>query len=190
MSLKNSNTTSDYLEFDATLNKALKILKTDEKKFKIAFLAIVGINFGVRISDLLKFTHRELQSESISLIEQKTGKRREIRVNDNVKNAYNIYRQRLGIVSDDDFLFISQKGGVFTTRQVNRLLKEVFGTKNRNVSSHSLRKTFGRRVWENDNYSDRSLIMLSKLFNHTSTAITRLYLGIQQEEMDNVYLSL
>lgn len=190
MSLKNSNTTSDYLEFDSALNKSMKLLKTDDRKFKIAFLAIVGINMGLRISDILQLKHQDLKSDNIILNEQKTKKRREIRINDNVKAAYKIYRERIGIVSDDEFLFKSQKGVVFSVRHVNRLLKEVFGTKSKNISSHSLRKTFGRRIWENDHYSERSLILLSKLFNHTSPAITRIYLGIQQEELDNIYLSL
>ncbi|MCT4589117.1 MAG: tyrosine-type recombinase/integrase [Carboxylicivirga sp.] len=190
MSLKHSVTTSNYLEWDSVFNKSMKLLKTDEKKFKIAFLSIVGINMGLRISDILKLKHQDLKSDNIILSEQKTKKRREIRINDNVKAAYKIYRERLGIVSDDDFLFKSQKGVVFSVRHVNRLLKEVFGTKSKNISSHSLRKTFGRRIWENDNYSERSLILLSKLFNHTSPAITRIYLGIQQEELDNIYLSL
>ena len=53
MSLKNSSTVCDYLEFDSTLNKANKILKS-EKKYKIAFLVILGINVGLRISDLRK----------------------------------------------------------------------------------------------------------------------------------------
>jgi len=58
------------------------------------------------------------------------------------------------------------------------------------VSSHSLRKSFGRRVWENDGESERSLIYLSEIFNHSSIQMTRIYLGIRQEELNEVYLSL
>ncbi len=190
MSLKNSNTTSDYLDFDATLNKSIKLLKSDDKKNKIAFLTIIGINVGLRISDLLKLKHSDFSGNTISLIEQKTGKRREIKINENIQNAYTIYRSKIGFFNPDDFLFISQKKSVYSNRHVNRLLKSIFGTKNKNISSHSLRKTFGRRVWENDNFSDRALITLSKLFNHTSTSTTRIYLGIQQEEIDDIYMSL
>lgn len=190
MSKKDTNTTSDYLDFDSTLNKSLKLLKLDPKKFKIAFLTILGINMGLRISDILKLKHQEMKSDTITLLEQKTKKHREIKINQSVKDAYIIYCERLGIIADNDFLFVSQKGGVFTIRQVNRLLQSVFGTKSKNISTHSLRKTFGRRVWENDNCSERSLILLSKVFNHTSSATTRIYLGLQQEELDNIYLTL
>jgi len=190
MKTRNVNTTSDYLNFDATLNKAIRLLKKDKKKYKIAFLTIVGINVGLRISDILNLKHKDLQGDTISLIEQKTGKNRLIKINDAINDAYIIYCEKLKLINSEDYLFISQKGGVFTIRQVNRLLKSIFGTKDKNVSSHSLRKTFGRRVWQNDGESERALIMLSKIFNHTSTSTTRIYLGIQQEEINDIYMNL
>lgn len=190
MSVKNTITTADYLDFDATLNKSMRLLKNDKRNYKIAFLTIVGINFGLRISDILSLKHKNLKEESFTLIEKKTGKQRTIEINDNVKKAYAIYRKRLGLINDEDFLFLSQKGTVFSIRQINRLLQSVYGNKSKNISSHSLRKTFGRRVWDNDNNSDRALILLSKIFNHSTTQTTRTYLGIQQEEISNVYLNL
>lgn len=190
MSQIGQNTTADYLDFDSTLNKAFKLLKNDEKKFKISFLVIIGINVGLRISDILNLSHESLQGDTINLIEKKTGKRRVIKINDSIKEAYKIYLDRLGLVVGDGPLFISQKGGVFTSRQVNRLLQSTFAVKGKNISSHSLRKAFGYRVWENDEKSDRALIMLSKIFNHTSTSTTRIYLGIQQEDIDDIYMNL
>ncbi|MBS1589532.1 MAG: hypothetical protein JST52_07960 [Bacteroidetes bacterium] len=58
------------------------------------------------------------------------------------------------------------------------------------VSSHFMRKTFGRRVWENNHRSEESLIKLSEVFGHSNIAITRRYLGIRQEEIADVYLQL
>jgi hypothetical protein len=52
------------------------------------------------------------------------------------------------------------------------------GIKGKRVSTHTWIKTFGREVWRNNDYSDLSLIKLSLLFNHSSTAITRTYLDI------------
>lgn len=190
MSLKGSITTADFLDFDSTLAKSLKILKNDKKNFKIGFLVILGINVGLRISDILRLRHHDLSGEEIVLIEKKTSKRRIIRINDNVKSAYAIYCSRLRAFHEDDFLFISQKKSVYTIRQVNRILKTMYGVRGKSVSTHSLRKSFGRRVWANDNYSERALIMLSKVFNHTSISTTKIYLGIQQEELNDIYLNL
>lgn len=187
MSLKNSNTTSDYMNFDSTLNKAMKIIKYD-KNYKMGFLVVFGINVGLRISDILKLKHEDLLNDSISLIESKTNKKRVIRLNDNIKNAYALFRGRCS--ESTGYVFTSNQNTVFSSQYVNRKLKEIFGSKTLSISTHSLRKTFGRQVWSNNNETDKALLYLSELFNHSSSAITKRYLGIRQEELDDIYLSL
>ncbi len=92
----------------------------------------------------------------------------------------------------EGLVFISQKNSVFTVQQINRKLKALFinEAKHSNISTHSLRKTFGRRVYENNNESEKALVYLSELFNHTSLSVTRIYLGIRQEELDSIYINL
>jgi integrase len=72
---------------------------------------------------------------------------------------------------------------------MNRKLKNVFkkDTRTLNISSLSLRKSFGRRVYENNGESEKALTYLSELFNHSSQSITRQYLGIRQEELNDIY---
>ena len=53
-----------------------------------------------------------------------------------------------------------------------------------------MRKTLGRRVWEMNEYSDRALLLLSQLFNHASPNTTKIYLGIKEQEISNLYLSV
>jgi len=38
--------------------------------------------------------------------------------------------------------------------------------------------------------SEDSLIVLSEMFCHSNMAITRRYLGIRQQQIDNIYMSL
>lgn len=187
MSLKNSITTSDYLNFDSTLNKAIKLIKTD-RNYKIGFLIVVGINTGLRISDILKLTFENLDGDSISLIEKKTGKKRIIKLNDNIKKAYTIIRERN--TNNIGLVFLTNQNTVYSRQYINRKLKEIFESKSLSISTHSLRKTFGRQVWANNNESFKALLYLSELFNHSSPAITKRYLGIRQEELDDIYLSL
>ncbi len=59
-----------------------------------------------------------------------------------------------------------------------------------NVSTHTFRKTLGRRVMEVNNYSNESLVLLMELFGHSSMSITKRYLGIREQEIHNVYDSL
>ena len=60
-------------------------------------------------------------------------------------------------------------------------------------SSHSLRKTFGRRVWLQEcdkGRGDQALLLLCDVFGHANVATTKRYLGIRQEEILSVYDSL
>jgi integrase len=187
MSAKGSVTTSDYLNFDSTLNKAVKLIKTD-KNYKLGFLVVFGINSGLRISDILSIEFPDLENDSISLIEKKTNKKRTIRLNDNIKNAFELLKGR--VEKQEGYIFTSNQNTVYSRQYVNRKIKELFETKNLSVSTHSLRKTFGRKVFLNNNESDKALIYLSDLFNHSSPAVTKRYLGIRQEELDDIYMSL
>ena len=187
MSLKNSVTTSDYLNFDSTLNKAMKIIKTDSN-YKIGFLVVFGINTGLRISDILKLKIEDLNNDSISLMESKTNKKRIIKLNENVKTAFKLLKERDPNI--EGYVFKSNQNTILSKQYINRKLKELFGSKSLSVSTHSLRKTFGRQVWSNNNETDKALLYLSELFNHSSPAITKRYLGIRQEELDDIYMSL
>ena len=58
----------------------------------------------------------------------------------------------------------------------------------KNFSCHSLRKTFGRQVYTmNGENSELALVKLMELFNHSSVAITKRYLGLRQEEILETY---
>ena len=178
-------TGSTYLDYDKTLNKAFKMLKDDKLK-SFGLFIICGTNLGLRIDDLIRLSFEQLRSDTIDITEGKTKKKRSLKVNEHIKLALTYF--------DDDlkgYAFKSQKGTPFSSQHINRLLKKHFkGIGGGTVSSHSLRKTFGRRVFETNNESEKSLIYLSQLFNHSSTQVTRTYLGIQQEELDNIYMNL
>ena len=88
-------------------------------------------------------------------------------------------------------LLVSQKGTVFTIQRINVILKEIkrkYRLKVKNFSFHSLRKTFGRLVYNmNSENSELALVKLMELFNHSSLAITKRYLGLRQEEILETY---
>jgi len=187
------NRTSDYLNFDTALNTGKRLLK-DKKKCRIGFYIIFSINTGLRISDVLGIRHQEMLGEKLIITEKKTKKPREITINENVLKAYSILvislEEQNAKFNDEDFIFTSQKGGVYKTQSINEILKQIFNSKSLQVSSHSLRKSFARRVYTNLNESEDALVLLSDIFSHSSVAITRRYLGIRQETISNVYLTL
>ena len=187
------NRTSDYINYDTALNTGKRLLK-DKKKCRIGFYIIFSINTGLRISDVLRLRHRDMVSEKIIITEKKTKKPQEITFNENVLKAYSSLVLKLDEqnirFSEDDFIFVSQKGTVYKTQSINEILKSIFSSKSLQVSSHSLRKSFARRVYNNLNESENALVLLSDIFSHSSIAITRRYLGIRQETISNVYLTL
>lgn len=187
------NKTSDVIEYDLVLNKAKKLLQ-DDKKCRIGFFIILSINIGTRISDTLNIRHSDLKGEKLIIKETKTKKNREITLNKVVKKSYLKLLDKLEEMDfrfeESDFIFISQKGTVYRTQTINKLLKTIFNSKQLQVSSHSLRKAFSKKIYDNLNQSEHGLVLLSDILGHSNLSITRRYLGIRQETIRNVYLEL
>ena len=193
MSAKHSFTTADYLPWDTMLNLVRRLYK--DGNYRMSLLIACGSFFGLRISDLLPLTWEQILGESFSLIEKKTGKFREIKVNAGVQEHIKECYRALGAPAPKEKCFLNKFGGVISIQRVNVVLKEIkvkyglIGVKH--FSTHSFRKTFGRKVVEmaGEN-SEMALIKLAELFNHSNTAITRRYLGLRQQELREVYDSL
>ena len=191
MSAKNSNTTADYVEWNTAINLVHRLYK--DKDYKMSLLIGCGIFFGLRISDILQLSWEMLLDESsFELIEKKTQKRREIRINKGFqKHIWDCYNALL-ITDKSEKCFKSRERRVYSIQRINMLLKDIkkkYGIKSvKNFSTHSLRKTFGRHVYERaDSNGEMALVMLSELFNHSNIAITKRYLGLRKEEIMQCY---
>lgn len=191
MSIKNSTTVADYLEWDKAVN-LIHILFNDGD-YRLSLLIGCGIFFGLRISDILQLNWDMLLSDkSFEIIEKKTKKLREIRINGNFQKHVQKCYDALSIADRSEKCFMSRKNSVYSIQRINVLLKEAkakYGLKSvKNFSSHSLRKTFGRHVYEMANTNrEMALVMLSELFNHSNIAITKRYLGLRKEEILHYY---
>lgn len=189
MSLKNSYVTSDYIEWDTMLTLIRRLYNDGD--YRMSLLISCGCFFGLRISDLLTLTWRQLlENNTFVLNEKKTGKRREIKINlqlqKHIQGCYNA----LIITNMDEKCFLSRKKTVFSIQRINVRFKEIKKTyklKLEHFSSHSLRKSFGRQVVEMADNSEFALIKLSELFNHADTMTTRRYLGLRSEELLETY---
>jgi integrase len=193
MSIKHSTTTADYIEWDTMLNVVRRLFKDGD--YRMSLLIGCGSFFGLRISDLLRLTWEMLLSEdNFIIIEQKTGKKRIIKINSDFQKHVRDCYHSLEIADTSEKCFISRKGTVFSVQRINARLKEIkakYGLKIEHISTHSLRKTFGRKVVDlaGEN-SEMALIKLSELFNHSGPQVTRRYLGLRQEELMEVYSAL
>lgn len=189
MALRGQKTTSDYLEWDSLQQLIYKLERDNEHRF--ALLLALGSYTGLRISDLLRLRWDDvLDKEYLSLKEKKTGKDRRIDLNPQLIETVNrLYKNE----PKEQLIFVNRYlDGAISTQYINRRLKDIFDFYNikGQYSSHFMRKSLGRRVWNQNNHSEKSLIMLSKLFNHASISTTKIYLGIREEEIKNIYLNL
>jgi len=181
----------------------------DNKRYRDNMLFIVGINFGLRVSDLRTLRFSQLINEhfafrqSFPILEKKTSNTRKtkrnryITINNAVVEAVTLYLENTPGVRLDDYLFRSESVNAtgnepIHRNSIDRILKGIaeelgIGAK---VSTHTLRKTFGYHQMVMSGNDPRKLLLLQKIFGHSSSGQTLDYIGITSEEIDEAYRKL
>ena len=190
MSAKYSNTTADYLEWSQAMNLIRNLY--NDGNYRISLIIACGAFWGLRISDILSLHWQQvLDLDEFELVEKKTNKTREIKINQQLKQHIRDCYEKLCPKTTDEHIFISQKGSVYSIQRINVILKDLkskYNLKIKNFSTHSMRKCFGRTIFErSEGNAELALVKLSHLFNHSNPAITRRYLGITQKELLDTY---
>ena len=190
MSLKYSTTTADYLVWSDAMNLIRKLAK--DGNYKMSLLIALGCFTGLRISDILALRWNQiLSADEFTIIEKKTGKQRTLKLNPQLQKHISECYKHIHPIGINAPILVSQKGTIFTIQRINVILKEVkkkYRLKVKNFSCHSLRKTFGRQVYNmNSDNAELALVKLMELFNHSSVSITKRYLGLRQEEILETY---
>lgn len=181
-----------------------------EERFRDNMLFIVGINFGLRVSDLRTLRFSNLINDDFTfrdrfpILEKKTKntrkrqKNRYITINSAVIDAVTLYLENTPGVRLDDYMFKSAsnnsigKNVPISKQGVDLMLKGVardLGLGNR-MATHSLRKTFAYHQMVMSGNDPRKLLLLQKMFGHSSAAQTLDYIGITSEEIDDAYRNL
>jgi len=157
---------------------------------KYALIFKFGVNTGLRISDIIPikvndiFNDKWKFKEYLILNEKKTGKEKKIKLNDTLRNCLSnhVKNHQFDL---EDYLFPSQKGGYLGRIQIYRVLKEaatIMGIEN--FGTHSLRKTWGYWTYKISKYN---IGLIMDTFNHSSPSITLRYIGINQDQKDELY---
>ena len=165
-------------------------------------LFLVGINVGLRASDLCGLKYSFFMNEDgtfknfYSLQPKKTKKTKKfvkLYFNQTVKKAITDYIEEYPLKDMDEYLFKSREGdNHITEKSLGRIIKntaEEAGVE-RNICSHSLRKTFGYHIWHNAKDKEKALVILQTIFNHSSLMMTKKYIGLMDEEMSDVFNEL
>ena len=168
---------------------------TQPSKRNFALISL-GLHTALRISDILKLQWNDVYDmekdtfrSHLSIYEQKTGKLNTIALNPHVIEALQNYKTTRKTEPDD---FIFSKNTDYHTplsrSQAFRIVKhaamEALHTEH--ISCHSLRKTFGYHAWK----QGTPPALLMDIYNHSSYRVTKKYLGIEQDERDDIFLTI
>lgn len=170
--------------------------KDEKPNLRNYALVVLGLNTALRISDLLHLRWNDLYDfeklcfrDHLLIKEQKTGKRNRIAINEKAREAMEMYFNERN-PEEDEFIFSKRTNPYkpLSRSQAYRIIKDDANhtTSEEAVSCHSLRKTFGYFAWQ----EGVQPALLMDVFNHSSYAITKRYLGIEQDEKDLVYLNI
>jgi integrase len=157
---------------------------------------VLGINTGLRIGDLLGLKVEDVLSDIRPLIiadrivirEQKTGKAKDFPLNLSAKDALKRYLLKAQLDLDSPLFPSRNKGGKVSISRIrayyiisNAVKKAGLKIK---AGTHTMRKTFAYSCYKDG----IDIEHLMKILNHSSQAITLRYIGIEQEQLDKIYL--
>lgn len=201
--------TSEPIRSIEDIDRICKYLISNSR-WRDYMLFIVGINFGLRVSDLRQLRFSNIINpdltfkDSFPILEIKTKNTRKARrnryitINDAVIEAVTLYLEHTPFIKLTDYMFRSESnrgvnsGKPLSTMSIDRILKGINDDLGLGIhmSTHSMRKTFGYHQMVMSNNDPRKLLLLSKMFGHSSTVITMDYIGITTDEMKDAYRNL
>jgi integrase len=141
-----------------------------------------GLQVALRISDLLEITLQQAQTGQLEIVEGKTGKTRQIKLNEKAQGIVKA-RSKPGATYLFEVDSNRAKGKPVSRVAVAKAFKAVGDEVGIHLGTHSMRKTRGWVLHQ----AGISIEMICKVLNHSSPAITMVYLGITQSEIDSTY---
>ena len=161
----------------------IKLVKAILKKTGLRnyLLFSLGINSGLRISDILELKVKDVKNlDFIEIKEQKTKKYRRFPITNTYKNKLNLYVKNKSL---DEWLFKSKKSNQAISRiQAYRIINQacrLAGITSK-IGTHTLRKTFGYHFYQ----EKKDIALLQNILNHSSPSITLRYIGVNQDMID------
>lgn len=157
-----------------------KILSSNKRNL---LLFNLGINSGLRVSDILALNIKDVKDKTfIELREQKTNKHKQFPINEKIQSDIKDFIQNKNI---NEPLFLSQKDNRLSRVQAYKILRKAAKEVGIEVhiGTHSLRKTFGYHHYKQ--FDD--IVLLQKIFNHSSPSVTLRYIGLEQETINESY---
>lgn len=169
-----------------------------EKNPRDYVMFMIGVSSALRISDILKLKVSDVWDgkrvkEHVDIREDKTDKGKIFAVSPNLEKAIRDYIKS-NKLSPDDFLITSNKpdkegnSKPISRQQAHEIISNAadwLGIKDA-ISTHTMRKTWGYWAYKGGVH----LALIMEALNHSSITMTKKYIGITQDDLDEVYINL
>lgn len=178
----------------------------DENKRMIArrnkMLFLIGINIGLRASDLCSLKYSFFMNADGSFKDyyslqpkkqKRTKKFVKLYFNNAIKKAIEEYISYYPVEDIEGYVFCSRKGNKsISENTLWRIVKDLAAEVGieKNIGSHSLRKTFGRIVYQRAEDKNHALVVLRTIFRHRSITDTSCYIGLTDDDVSEAFDSL
>lgn len=154
---------------------------TKQQNFRDFIMLMLGFHTGLRISDILGLKVRDvLNKKYIYITEQKTSKTKKFKINRELAQYLKIYCKGK---EPFDYLINSRQGinKPISRQRAYQIIREICETFNlESMGCHTLRKTFGYHHY----MKHKNVVILQKIYNHSLPSITLIYIGVEQDEID------
>ena len=174
-------TTVEPIRNKKDVKKVEKVLEKQGQRDLLLF--VTGTNCGLRISDILRLNVSDVRNRThIQITEKKTGKFKKFPINSKLKPMLEKFTKGR---RNDEPLFLSRWGHRLDRVTAYFIIKNACekAKLQERIGTHSMRKTFGYHHYQ----QFKDVVILQKIFNHSSPAITLRYIGIEQDEIDYTY---
>lgn len=171
-----------------TLEQSQDLLEAPKGKYEMRDKAILTIflNTGLRVSELVNLKLSDIQSDMLHVV-GKGNKERNLFLNDACLQSLAEYlplrEEQLKKHPPSPFIFLSQKGGQFTTRGIEHMIEKnikMIGLDPRRYSVHSLRHTAATLMHK---YGAIDIRTLQAVLGHESTQTTEIYTHLDSDEL-------
>ncbi len=147
---------------------------------RIATALILEANLGIRISDILALTPKNIIKDGnryrLNITEIKTKKKRPFTVPKEIYAFIKKYCETYEILPTERLF-------PYTERNIQKYLKKVTDYLGyENIGTHSFRKFFATDIWEKNGYN---IVLVQQLLQHSSPTTTQRYIGLTSEQMEN-----
>lgn len=160
-----------------------------EENIKIYTVIKIQLNTGLRISDVLEITFDEVESERLK--ERKTQKYKKVIFNENclesIKKLKKYYRTNKIKDYNKGYIFkairnpeepLSYQTFSYHIKKVKEKLNIKYP-----FHSHSFRKAWAKAMYN----ETKDVACVMRLLNHSNQSVTLRYIGIELEELEDLY---